>query len=183
MTRVAPFSVLAAAALALAGCGGSSSSSNGNSAAAPTTTAGAPATSERMDQATWARWGQIRTSAQTVNQKAIATFRKCKSLVLSNVSQQKVQACMSDSASSVVTEGRKVQAALADVSSSTTGACKTAATDLGGNVTLYIATVNGIDKAVTAGNVPSSQRLDSALAQLGRTRALVPPFEQACKPL
>jgi hypothetical protein len=182
VTRVKPLTLLAATALALAGCGGGSSS-NGNSAAAPTTTAGAPATSERMDQASWARWGQIRTSAQTVNQNAIATFRKCKNLVLSNVSQQKVQACMSDSASSVVTEGRKVQAALADVSSSTTGACKTAATDLGGNVTLYIATVNGIDELVKSGNVPSSQRLDSALAQLGRTRALVPPFETACKPM
>jgi hypothetical protein len=175
--------LLAGATLVLAACGGSGSSSSGNSAAATTTGAGSPATSERLDQATWARLVQIRSSAQAVNQKSIATFRRCKSLVLSNVSQQKVQACMSTSASDVVREGRKVQAALADVTSMTTGACKTAATDLGGNVTLYIATVNGIDELVKSGNVPSSQRLGSALAQLGRTRALFPPFEQACKPL
>jgi hypothetical protein len=63
-----------------------------------------------------------------------------------------------------------------------TGACKDANTELNGMVTLYIATVNGIDTQVKNGNVPSSQTLQSALAQLGRTQAAVAAFEQACKP-
>jgi hypothetical protein len=175
--------LFAGLALAVSACGGDGSSS-ATTATTATTAAETTASggSERLDQASWDTYVATRTSAQAVNQKAIKTFRKCKSLVLSSVSQEKVQTCMSTSAADVVTEGRKVQAVLNGFSGQVTGACKDANTELNGMVTLYIATVNGIDTQVKNGNVPSSQTLQSALAQLGRTQAAVAAFEQACKP-
>jgi hypothetical protein len=165
--------------LAVAGCGGSSESASTTTAAETTAAAGA---NTRLDQASWSTYVETRDSARAVNQKAIKTFQKCKNLVLSSVSQEKVQTCMSTSAASVVTEGKKVQAVLTDLSADVKGACADATTTLNGEVTLYIATVNGIDTQVKNGNVPSSQTLQSAIAQLGRSRAAVAAFETACKP-
>ena len=167
-------------ALVGSGCGGGGSSSATTATSTAETTASGG--SERLDQASWDTYVATRTSAQTVNQKAIKTFQKCKNLVLSSVSQEKVQTCMSTSAAEVVTEGKKIQAVLDGFSGQVTGACEDANTELNGMVTLYIATVNGIDTQVKNGNVPSSQTLQSAAAQLGRTRAAGAAFDQACKP-
>jgi hypothetical protein len=175
------FAVLALASvlLVLSACGGDDDDSDTAAAPAETsTTAG----NERLDAAAWDEYVALRDQARAVNQKAIATFRRCRTLLGSNVPAQQVFDCLGTAATDVVDEGREVLAYLEGLGGDVSGACAQATTTLHGNVKIYIATVNQIAISADRNELPEGQMVDSSLAQLTRTRSASSQFDTACQP-
>jgi hypothetical protein len=166
--------------LVLAACGGSDGEASTTVAA--DTTATPAAANARLDQASWSRYQDTRAHLRKVNDEAIETFRSCRRLLGSEVPAEKVQECLGDSAASVVVEGKQAMAVLDDLAQEVSGPCADATAQLSGNVKLYTATINGIQRSVDRGSLPTSQEVESALGLLTASRAAAAEFERACKP-
>ena len=178
--RPAGLALLVVLALLLAACGG-----DDDEDATPTaeTSAAAQAESVRLEPAAWDEYVERRDQARTVNEEAIATFRRCRDLLSTSADEEKVFTCLGDSAENVVTEGKDVLAYLEDVEQDVAGACATATETLQGNVRIYTATVNQIALSVERSTVPSSQEIDTSLAQLAATQKASAAFDRACRPV
>jgi hypothetical protein len=176
-----------AAAFVLAGCGGSSNGESGTTTAAATTTAapssaGGAGKNGRLSQAQWAEYSAVVAKAQAVNRPAIATFARCRKLIVSAANSQKVQTCLGNSTSAVVTAGKQTLTELEKVTAGTSGACAKAGQQLTGYVKLYVASVQAIQTTVSQNSVPTTQSIDQATSALGRARAANAAFQAACKP-
>ena len=177
--------------LAAAGCGGSSSSSESSTTTEATTTeaattgsSGGGSANGRLSAATWATYEAGRAQAQSVNQSATATFRKCRQLVLSSADSSKVKSCLGDSTTSVVTAGQKALSTLQGFQSEASGACSTALTNYEGAVRLYVASVNALGGAVDRGSSAQAQTaIDQSTHALATARTQGAKFEAACKPV
>jgi hypothetical protein len=173
-----------AAALVLAGCGGSSK----NESAATTTTTAATTSptaggkNGRLTPAQWAEYSAVIAKAQKVNRPAVATFSRCRKLIVSNQNAQQVSACLGKSTSAVVTTGKQTLTELEKVTAGTSGACAKAGQQLKGYVKLYVASVQAIQTAISQNSVLSTQSIDQAVAALNHARAANVAFEAACKP-
>ena len=176
-----------AAAFVLAGCGGSSNGESATTTAAATTappssSGGAAGKNGRLSQAQWAEYSAVVAKAQAVNRPAIATFSRCRKLVVSAQDPQKVKTCLGKSTGAVVTTGRETLTELEKVTAGTSGACAKAGQQLTGYVRLYVASVQAIQTTVSRNSVPTTQSIDQATTALGRARAANAAFEAACKP-
>jgi hypothetical protein len=173
--------LLAVLVLLLAGCGGDDD--DGDAAATTPGTEEVSGTNERLDEESWAEYEELRTSARTVNDTAVETFRTCRDLVATTVPQDQVQECLGDSAGQVVEEGRKVLAELDGFAGEVGGACSDALVDLQGNIKLYSSSVLAIQNNVDQSRIPTTEDIDAALSSLTASRAAATKFEAACKPV
>jgi hypothetical protein len=164
------------ALLALAACGGDD---DATATEAPTVTATA---NVRFERAAWNEYVKTREKAQTVNERAIKTFRSCRELLFTDVPVERVKNCLATSAEDVVAEGKKVVAVLDDLATDVSGACADATADLSGNVKLYSSTVNAILLSIEQSNLPTSNDIQSSLGRLTASRAAAAAFERTCKP-
>ena len=167
-------------ALVPVACGGDDDDDEAAPTAADTT---AVAANERLDQETWDAYVDKRDEARAVNDEAIATFRRCRDLLGTDVPAEQVEECLGTATTDVVTEGREVLAELDDLAGDVSGACADANEQLSGNIKLYISSVNAIGRGVEQGNLPSGNDVGSSLAQLERSRTAAAAFERACKPV
>jgi ABC-type Fe3+-hydroxamate transport system substrate-binding protein len=165
--------------LVLAGCGGSSSSESSTSTASATTAGGQ---NTRLSQAQWNEFKTVQDKARTVNTAAIATFSRCRSIVVSAKDSSKVEACIGKSTSAVVTTGKQTLSELDKLTANTSGACAKASEDLTGYVKLYVASVQALDTSMTQNTVPSTTSIDQATTALKDARASNVAFQAACKP-
>jgi hypothetical protein len=175
------WALLAALVLALSACGGDDDESATSPATASETATAAG--NERLEPDAWAEYVETRDEARAVNEKAIATFRRCRDLLGTEVEAQRVFDCLGTAAEDVVTEGRAVLAVLDGFAEDVSGSCATATSTLHGNVKLYIATVNQIAISVDRSTLPENQVIESALELLAGTRAASARFEDVCKPV
>ncbi len=169
--------------LAAAGCGGGGDGSTSSSTESTTTsTTGGSAQNARLTQAQWTEYEQEKAHAQQINQAAIKTFRKCRVLIDQQKPADQVQACFGDSTSSVVTEGQKLLAFIAEIGPTVSGACGTATGNLHNQIKLYISSVNALGLSAQGGTVPPIQSVDTAQRALVAAQAATAAFETACKP-
>jgi hypothetical protein len=178
--RVSGRVCVALAVLLLAACGGDD---DGDEATPTTGETAAAAENVRLDQQAWDDYVETRDQARAVNDEAIATFNRCRDLVFTQVPVEQVEECLGTATADVIAEGEKVLAELDGFAADVSGACADATENLRGNVKLYISTVNAIQLDVEGANLPSSNDIDSALAQLGRSRTAAAAFERSCKPV
>jgi hypothetical protein len=172
-----------ACAVVPAGCGGSGNESGGGTTTTRSTTTAGSTGQGRLSPTSWATYTDVRDHARTVNTAAIKTFQKCRGLDFTSVSTEKIQSCLGDSTSSVVTEGQMVLKTLGGFEGEAGGACATALTQLEGNVHLYVASVNTLTSTVQRGSPAGAPaQIDSATTALAHSRASQAAFESACKP-
>jgi hypothetical protein len=181
LTPCAIASAAVVLAFAVAGCGGSDS---GSSADSTGSTTAASQKNVRMTNAAWADYVAVRTEARTVNNKAIATFSTCRGLIFSSAPPEKVNACLGDSASSVVTTGKKTLHELDTFAADVAGECAKANETLAGNVKLYVASIQTVETSVSNGNVHGAEpHITNALEALKHTKTSSAAFDTACKPV
>jgi hypothetical protein len=141
---------------------------------------------KRLSAKSWAVYKTTSTKAKRVNTAALATWAKCRILASQGASSSRLRACLGDSLSKVVTEGKKVLKVLQGFSGEVAGTCSTALANLAGYIKLYLAGVNSLQTSLAGGGVGAGTgfgpQLDNARHALSRARAAQPPFEAACKP-
>lgn len=168
-------------ALALAGCGGSSSSS-GETSGSTTASTSTGGKNTRLSQASWNEYTAVAVKARSVNNPAIATFSRCRSVAVSAQDPDKVKACLGNSTSSVVTTGKQTLTELDKITSEATGACAKASQQLTGYVKIYVASVETVQTSVAQETLPSTASIDNASTALKHARAANTAFVAACKP-
>jgi hypothetical protein len=170
---------LVTAMFVLPACGGDDDT---DTAAAGGTETAAATGNVRLEPAAWDEYVAVRDEARAVNETAIETFRRCRTLLGSNVPADQVYDCLGTAAEDVVREGQEVLTFLDGLGEDVGGACAQATANLHGNVKIYIATVNQTAISVDRNELPSGQAMDSSQRQLIATRAASTQFEKACKP-
>ena len=169
--------LIAILALVAAGCGGSDDEGGG------ATTDTAPAANRTLSQASWDSYETEAKQAQSVNQKAIKTFSRCRDLIVRNMQSQQILDCFGNTTSQVVTEGQQFLATLGGLDGEAGGACAKALTNYEGYVKLYVSSVNALDTGTGgADSVPSAAQVDEAKGALARARTASTAFAAACKP-
>ena len=170
--------------LGVSACGGSDDESADTTTTTTTTTTGTGGSSDgRLSEASWAEYQTALASAQKVNAAATKTFDKCADLDFTSISSQQLKACLGNSTTAVVTEGRKFMDTLTGFESEVSGNCATQLTTLEGYVKLYVGSVDALGRSLegTVG-VGAQQDLQNAQQVLGQARAKRQPFEEACEP-
>jgi hypothetical protein len=160
------------------GCGGSDDDSD---SAGTTVETDAGAENVRLSDASWDEYVTARDSSHRVNTAATTTFAKCAKLA-PGADSAAIDACLGDSAASVVAEGESLLETLGGYEDEVGGACADALTKLDGYVKLYVASVNGVETAVENDQAGVSAQIDEATEALEEARAARAPFEAACKP-
>ena len=177
--------------LVVAACGGSSSSSDTTSTTTtttePTTTAmagGGGGAGGKLSASEWASLQQSAAQARSVNQKAIATFQKCRKLIAQqNYTNSSIQNCFGTTTTDVVHAGQALNADLATAQKSASGACAEALGRTQSQVTLYISSVNALGLgAQNVSQVPTTDDIDSTLAQLKQAQTTAKTIAPACAP-
>lgn len=176
--------------LAAVACGGSSSSSDTTSTTTTTTEAMTTASSGgggaggKLSASEWAALQQSAAQARSVNQKAIATFQKCRKLIAQqNYTNSSIQNCFGTTTTDVVHAGQALNADLATAQKSASGACAEALGRTQSQVTLYISSVNALGLgAQNVSQVPTTDDIDSTLAQLKQAQTTAKTIAPACAP-
>ncbi len=175
---------LLAVALAVTGCGSSDDAAT-ETAATAGTSAGSGA-AQRLSPQSWSNYVVARTKAKAVNTAALHRWAKCRAVASAGAPSARVQACLGNSMSTVVSAGEDMRATLQRLESDVSGRCGTKLDDLSGMIKLYIASVNAGQTALEGGGVGDQtgfdDDLDNSRQALVRARAQEPPFEAACKP-
>ena len=175
--------------LAAAACGGSSSSSDTTSttttteSTTTTSSGGGGGAGGKLSAASWSALQADAAAARSVNQKAIATFKKCrKEVAAGGYNNQQIATCFGTQTTAVVQAGQKLNADLAKYQQEAGGACAAALGKTQSQVTLYISSVNAIGLTVKQGQIPTTDDIDSTTAQLGQAQATAKTIAPACAP-